>query len=113
MVKKLRRDLAYVMSMQDPEQPGMTFYQTAANGTWNDFYTFQLQEEEDEPISDAFGEDLDFSLEGMRDFMNSQRHVGQEVFKYVSDLLGLAKQTSRNRRFKWFAKQTSRICLQI
>jgi hypothetical protein len=81
MVRKLRRDLAAILTHKDPSSAeGKTYYQTAAKGAWVEFSQQQLS-----------GVNLGFdpSLSAMQSLFNSTGDVGNEVYQFVGDLLGI------------------------
>jgi len=85
-VSMLRRDIAYTLQMDDPENPGMTLWQTAANGQFEALYEQQLMGLN---FDDVFGFPVDFSLEGLQRLFNSTSYLGNEVYQYASDMLGI------------------------
>jgi len=85
-VARLRRDLAFGLGMENPDFPGMTFYETGANGQWVNLAEQQGMGLE---LRDDFGVLIDYTLAGMQRLLNSRRDVGDEVYKYVSDMLGI------------------------
>ncbi len=80
IVTKLRRDLASLLEQEDSAHPGKTYYQTASSGHWVIFAEQQ-----------ALGVKLSFDprLEGMQTLFNSRKDVGEEVFKYVAEILSI------------------------
>ena len=85
-VAMLRRDLAFVLGMQNPSAPGQTFYQTTANGQW---VNLAEQQQMGLSLTDDFGVPVDYTLTGMQRLFNSRRDVGDEVYQFVSDMLGV------------------------
>lgn len=85
-VAALRRDLAFVLGMQNPSSPGQTFYETTANGAW---VNMAEQQQMGLALTDDFGVPVDYSLAGMQRLFNSRRDVGDEVYQFVSDMLGV------------------------
>jgi len=80
LVINLRRDLATILPMINPDT-GTTYYEDANNGVWA-----QLAEH---GRIDDLGNNVDYSLRGMQRLFDSDRDVGDEVFGFVSDMLGL------------------------
>ena len=81
LVRKLRRDMAASLEIKDPaSREGKTFYQTAANGSW-----VRLSEQQ------RLGANLGFdpSLLAIQTRLNSKVDVGDEVYQFVGDLLGI------------------------
>jgi hypothetical protein len=85
-VRKLRRDLAYTLEMEDPNHPGKILWETAANGQFVALYEQQTLGLD---FQDLFGFPLDFSLEGLQRLFNSNSYLGDEVYQYASDMLGV------------------------
>ena len=85
-VQKLRRDIAYTLEMDDPLQPGQTMWETAVNGQFMALYEQQLL---GHVFEDDFGQIIDFSLNGLQRLFNSTSYLGDEVYQYASDMLGI------------------------
>lgn len=85
-VKKLRRDIAYTLQMKNPENNTLTMWETAANGIFKELYEQQMAGLE---MRDMFGNKLDYSLEGLQRLLNSDQYLGDEVYQYASDILGI------------------------
>lgn len=105
-VARLRRDMAFLLGMPSGDEgteriwalkeeiagltgkPAgeLTFYDTAANGAFLEFYSQQVQGFQ---MYDDDGVPIDYSLAGMQRLLNSTRDVGYEVYQYVADLLGI------------------------
>jgi SAM-dependent methyltransferase len=85
-VQKLRRDIAYTLQMNDSENPGHTMWENAARGQFKNLYE---QQKLGLVLDDGFGYYLDFSLEGLQQLFNSSRYLGDEVYQYASDILGI------------------------
>jgi len=91
-VSKLRRDIAYTLEMEDPKNPGKTLWETAANGQLAALHQQQVVSSalgEVLDIKDRFGNSLDFSLNGLQRLFNSKSYLGDEVYQYASDMLGI------------------------
>ena len=86
MVQKLRRDIAYTLQMDDPAQPGKTLWETANNGQFMALYEQQVL---GHVFEDDFGHIIDFSLDGLQRLFNSTTYLGDEVYQYASDRLGI------------------------
>lgn len=82
-VEKFRRDLAAALQLES--EPGKTYYETAADGSWVNMATFQKGQKS----TDEVGAGVDYSLEGMQELLNSKSDVGNEVYQYVSDMIGV------------------------
>jgi len=85
-VQKLRRDIAYTLQMSDPENPDQNMWENAARGQFKNLYE---QQKLGLVLDDGFGYYLDFSLEGLQQLFNSTRYLGDEVYQYASDILGI------------------------
>ncbi len=85
-VRKLRRDLAYALQLPDPHQPDKTNYETASGGQFVALYEQQLMGLD---FGDVFGEPVDFSMEGLQELFNSNRYLGNEVYQYAADMMGI------------------------
>jgi len=86
LVKKIRRDIAYTLQMDDPNNEHMTLWETAANGQFAALYEQQLMGLD---FGDIFDFPVDFSLEGLQRLFNSLQYLGNEVYQYASDMLGI------------------------
>lgn len=69
----LRRDLAYTLQMPDPSNPSMSLYESFNNGI------FPL-------LSEA---DTHFTLENLQKTINSSGWLGDEIFEYATQRLGV------------------------
>ncbi len=88
IVRDFRDELATLITEVDPDSPdGRLFYETASNGNWVEFAEQQLLE--DEPLLDDFKTPLDYSLDGMVQLFMSTRDVGDEVYSFVSEIVGI------------------------
>jgi len=85
-VQKLRRDLAYSLRLPDVNHPGMTNWETAAGGQFVALYEQQLMGID---FGQVFGQAVDFSLQGLQKLFNSTSYLGDEVYQYASDMLGI------------------------
>jgi hypothetical protein len=84
-VDNLRRDLANQLGLEDPnDTDGRIYWETAANGTFQDFYD-QQEAGDGSLMKDVFGFAIDFSLEGLQKLLNSRQYLGAEVYQYISD----------------------------
>jgi ubiquinone/menaquinone biosynthesis C-methylase UbiE len=96
--RESRRTLKYLVPA-DPNLPleptteeYKVVYETAVNGQFPQYYQTQLsaaKEGEENPIVDAEGQPVNLDLAGLQEFFDSRRDVGQEVYGYVCDYLGL------------------------
>ena len=86
LVKRLRRDLAYILQLKDPQRPDKTIWETAVDGQFMELYNQQMMGLD---FTSVFGVPIDFSLEGLQKLFNSMDYLGNEVYQYASDLLGI------------------------
>lgn len=86
LVSMLRRDIAYTLQMEDPKNPNLTLWETAANGQFAALYE---QQQMGLDFNDIFDFPVDFSLEGLQRLFNSTSYLGNEVYQYASDMLGI------------------------
>jgi hypothetical protein len=111
LVRNFRDELAALIVEEDPANPGLLFYQTAANGEWQlmaeeQNAAIKLREEEETRLretlkgkkleealrkakKDDFNLPLDYSIEGIVDLFLSNRDVGDEVYSFVSEIVGV------------------------
>jgi len=114
IVSELRRDLAAVLADKDDDEiptdesvirrrqelgylgnqipvnfPYLINYETASNGAFVEFYS--VEEAAGQPVVYAsFGRvPVSFSLEGVQRLIGSNLDVGNEVFSYVTEMLGI------------------------
>ena len=80
MVRKLRNELSMVLEMINPET-GLRYYDTANNGVWKELANTILL--------DDMNRRIDYSLRGMQRLLASNDFIGDEVFSYVADMLGI------------------------
>ncbi len=83
-VRKLRRDIAETLSIKN--ENGKTNWETTAGGQ---FVALYEQQQMGVDFTDIFGQSFDFSLDGMYKLINSSAFLGDEIYKYASDRLGL------------------------
>jgi len=80
IVKALRRDLAEKLS--EIAENGRTNYQ---NSVFPEFFRATLGK----TIVDNAGNNINFSKQGIYDLLNSDKYVGNELYKYVADMIGI------------------------
>ena len=86
-VRDLRDELASLITEEDPDNEGLLFYDTAADGAWARMAEQQLFL--DKPLLDDFNEPLNYSLEGMVRLFLSSRDVGDETYSFISEIIGI------------------------
>lgn len=82
IAKKIRRDLAYCLSLNNPEFPGHTYWATVANGAFPRLLLQQIK-------SPDLIVDVDYSPTGLAALFNSQAYLGDEVYSFVALILEL------------------------
>ena len=84
--KRLRKDIANSLTQPDPKHPGKTYYETAADGSFPQLYEQQLL---GVSFEDVFKQKVDFSIEGLQRLFNSTCFLGDELYKFVAELLDI------------------------
>jgi hypothetical protein len=89
LVQQFRRDLAVTLSERNPYYSDTyTNWQTIASGSFPRLVTHQIKQEmDDEP--DKLLENVDYTQAGLERLLNSYNAVGNEIFKYVADILNV------------------------
>lgn len=85
-VKNLRRDLALTLALPDPDDALRTRYETAAGGQ---FVELAEQQRQGLSFTDVFDQPVDFTLKGLQKLFKSDMYLGDEIYSYLSDLLGI------------------------
>jgi SAM-dependent methyltransferase len=83
-VARLRRDLAIALGLDNPQYPGNTFWATSARGSFPRMVMQQINDEE--LIRDL---QVDYTLSGLQRLFNSTSWLGDEVYTFISDILGI------------------------
>ncbi len=86
LVRKLRRDIAYTLQMKDPDNHNIILWESAAKGQFSALYQQQLMGLD---FTDIFNYPVNFSLNGLQRLFNSTNYLGNEVYQYASDMLGI------------------------
>jgi len=81
---KLRRDLAIILGLENPQYPGYTYWDTTARGS---FPRMVMEEIADEDLIGLLR--VDYSLSGLQRLLNSTSQLGEEVYKFISDALNI------------------------
>lgn len=82
LVKKFRRDLAWLLGQPNPEsKEGQTYWATTANGGF-------VERNRMQQTGTNFGVPFQYSLEGLQRLLNSMDYVGEEVYNYTADVIG-------------------------
>jgi len=86
---KFRRDLAVLLNKKvDPKDPkSKSYYQKAANGALMELALQQMQL--GLTITDSLGQPMDYSLSGIQGLLNSRRDLGDEIYGYITEVLGI------------------------
>lgn len=77
MARNIRRDLAYTLQLPDSKHPGLNYYQSYQNGIFKTYH---------DKLGDS---DVDYSIEGLQEIFNSTRYLGQEMYGYAGERLGI------------------------
>jgi SAM-dependent methyltransferase len=85
-VKKIRKELALTLSEPNPNDPNKTWYETAANGQFLSLYEQQLLGID---FKDIFDQKVDFSLKGLEKHIDSTAYLGDEIYSFAAEVLGL------------------------
>lgn len=83
---KRRTRLGYLEGILPNDYPEILNYETASDGQFVNLFE---QQQLGLVILDPHGVPVDFSLRGLQYLMNSHRDVGDEVYGYLSQLLGV------------------------
>lgn len=78
----MRRDLAIALSLENPQYPGHTYWETSARGS---FPRMVMQQINDENLVGDLR--VDYSLSGLQRLFNSTSQLGEEVYTFVADAL--------------------------
>jgi len=87
LVRNFRNELATLITEKDPDFPGKIYYETVAKGAW-----VRMAEQQrllKEPLHDDYGEPLDYSLKGMVQLLMSSRDIGDEMYSFVNEIIGI------------------------
>jgi SAM-dependent methyltransferase len=84
MAKKIRRDLALILTEENPDYPGHTYWSTTGNGA---LPRLTMQEVLDPNIIEAYN--VDYSVAGIQRLLNSNRFLGNETYSLVADVFNL------------------------
>lgn len=80
----LRRDLALLLETENPEFPGYTYWESVSEGQ---FPSLLMQELADPNLVSVLN--VDYSIEGLKALLNSKTFLGDEIYKFISDALGI------------------------
>lgn len=83
-VANLRRDLGLLLAREDPNYPGHMFWSTAARGS---FPRMVMQEITQEDLIQELN--VDYSLSGLQRLFNSNTWLGDEVYTFIANVLGI------------------------
>lgn len=84
MAANTRRDLALMLTNENPKYPGHTYWETSGQGS---FPRMVMQEIMNESLIEDIG--VDYSLSGLQYLFNSLNYLGNEVYAYVADVLNI------------------------
>ena len=85
IVRKLRNDLAVALEVPDPDETDeeVTYYQKSS------MYRMNQERRRGLEARDSLGAVIDYSLEGIKRLLKSDRYLGPELYQYISDVIGL------------------------
>lgn len=81
IVRSFRDELGSLITEIDPSTDFLRYYNTAAGGAWVELWKEQK--------TDETGLELDYSIEGMVNLFLSDEDVGDEVYNFVSEIIGI------------------------
>lgn len=81
---QMRRDIALMLSYSNPEYPEHTFWASSALGA---FPSILMQQIMNESLVGELG--IDYTIAGLQRLFNSNSYLGDEVYSFVSDALGV------------------------
>ena len=84
LAREIRRDLGLKLAKENPLYPGFSYWETAGKGA---FPRLLLNELTNPALIKEIG--VDFSLYGLQRLFNSDVMLGDEVYSFVSEVLGL------------------------
>lgn len=84
MAANTRRDLALMLTSENPKYPGHSYWETSGQGS---FPRMVMQEIINESLIEDIG--VDYSLSGLQYLFNSLSYLGNEVYAYVADVLNI------------------------
>lgn len=80
IAKEVRRDLAIVLGEENPKYPGRSYWETTASGALMEMSFGQMVR------GNLYRGELDYSLYGLQRLFNSNSNLGDEVYKFISDI---------------------------
>lgn len=81
---QVRRDLAVILGDEDRLYPGHIYWETAGNGA---FPRMVMQQIKDENLVGELG--IDYSINGLQRLFNSYSWLGDEVYAFISNVIGV------------------------
>lgn len=84
LAARVRRDLAFVLGLENPQYPGHTYWETSAKGAFPRMVMQQINNEE--LIKDLR---VDYSISGLKYLFNSHSQLGDEVYTFVADAMNI------------------------
>lgn len=85
LAKNFRKELAALLSKQNPKYPNHTYWSSVSSGS---FPRMTMLESVDDTLIDDL-DDVDYSLIGLISLFNSNEFLGNEIFKYVAEILDI------------------------
>lgn len=74
--------MAIYLADENPSVPGYSYWETTGRGT---FVSLTMQQISDNSLIELL--DRDYTLYGMQRLLNSHAHLGDEIYKFISDVL--------------------------
>ena len=84
MAVEFRQNLAYLLGLENPTYPGHIYWETSGR---SDFPCILMQEIQDESLLVDLR--VDYSFAGLQHLFNSYTFVGDEVYKYIANVIEL------------------------
>lgn len=81
---QVRRDLAILLQFENKRYPNNTYWSTSSNGA---FPRMLMQQIKDRSLINELG--VNFSLRGLQFLLNSTANLGDEIYKYISDIFNI------------------------
>ena len=93
LVRRFRNELAVLLTEEDPDYPGYVYYQTIANGSLAELAQHQTLSES------SLGMSVDYSIFGVVELLASNDDIGDEMYSFVSEIIGIGCYVVRGTNF--------------